>query len=46
MSDRLPRTVRRVSSRKPVMIERIMISAATPTKMPTMPIRLVRRCSR
>ena len=43
MSARLPRIVSRVSCRKPVMIERIRISAPTPTKMPLMPIQLVRR---
>jgi hypothetical protein len=42
-SERLPRMVLRLSSRKPLMIERIMISAATATKIPTTPIRLVRR---
>ena len=45
-SARLPRTPLRVSPRNPVMIEVIRISAATATRIPTIPIRLVRRAKR
>ena len=45
-SARFPRSERLLSARKPAMIERIMTSAATATKMPAMPIQLVLRARR
>ena len=45
-SARLPRRCWRLSCRKPAMIERIRIRAATATKMPATPIQLVRRARR
>ena len=41
-----PRIMSRFISRNPVMIARIVIRAATPTRIPTTPMRFVRRAIR